>query len=67
MYEAIDERIKLLVSKTKYPCKYVILMGAILINGDHDMGSFTVTRRFEVLDLETNQSRDFSNALLPQA
>ena len=67
MYEAIDERVRLLVSKTKYPCKYVILMGAILINGDHDMGSFTSTRRFEILDLETNQTREFSSALLPEA
>lgn len=67
MYEAIDERVRLLVSKTKYPCKYVILMGAILINGDHDMGSFTVTRRFEIIDLETNQTREFSSVLLPEA
>ena len=67
MYEAIDERVRLLVSKTKYPCKYVILMGAILINGDHDMGSFTSTRRFEILDLETDQTREFSAALLPEA
>lgn len=67
MFEAIDERVRLLVSKTKYPCKYVILMGAILINGDHDMGSFTSTRRFEIIDLETNQTREFSAALLPDS
>lgn len=55
MYEAIDERILLLAEKTNYPCRYLILIGAILINGDHDMGSFTTTRRFEVVDLHTKE------------
>jgi hypothetical protein len=42
-----------LVDKTKYNCKYVILVGAILINSDSDMGSFTEFRRFDVIDLTT--------------
>lgn len=63
MYEAIDERIRLLVYKTKYPCKYVILMGAILINGDHDMGSFSSCRRFEVIDLQTNERKSLIGEL----
>jgi Limiting CO2-inducible proteins B/C beta carbonyic anhydrases len=63
MYEAIDDRIQLLVEKTKYPCKYVILMGAILINGDHDMGSFSSCRRFEIIDLETNERKDLHQLL----
>jgi hypothetical protein len=29
MYEAINDRIEELVSKTNYPCKYVVLIGAI--------------------------------------
>ncbi len=53
MYEAIDKRINELVEKTKYNCKYVILAGAILINSDSDMGSFTQIRRFDVIDLTT--------------
>jgi Limiting CO2-inducible proteins B/C beta carbonyic anhydrases len=58
IYEAIDSRIQELVAATKYNCKYVILMGAILINSDSDMGSFTETKRFEVINLETNQRQD---------
>ena len=53
IYEAIDKRINELVDKTQYNCKYVILVGAILINSDSDMGSFTEARRFEVLNLTT--------------
>lgn len=54
MYEAIDTRINELVNKTTYNCKFVILVGAILINSDSDMGSFTEVRRFDVIDLNTN-------------
>jgi hypothetical protein len=57
MYEAIDERIHLLAEKTNYPCRYLILMGGILINGDHDMGSFNACQRFDVIDLTTRESR----------
>ncbi len=53
MFEAIDKRIEELVAGTKYNCKYVILFGAILINSDTDMGSFTETRKLEVIDLKT--------------
>jgi len=53
IYEAIDKRINELVDKTNYNCKYVILVGAILINSDNDMGSFTEIRRFDVIDLTT--------------
>ncbi|MES2558129.1 MAG: hypothetical protein V4590_00195 [Bacteroidota bacterium] len=55
IYEAIDERINELVSQTHYHCKYVILMGAILINSDTDMGSYTSTKRFDVIDLTTGE------------
>jgi len=53
MYEAIRDRIEVLVSKTNYPCKYVILIGAIFINGDSDMGSFCTYKRFDYIDLAT--------------
>ncbi|MEK7725419.1 MAG: hypothetical protein AAB336_13785 [Acidobacteriota bacterium] len=55
MYEAIEERINIHAERTKYPCKYLILMGGILINGDFDMGSFNDCRRFEIIDLETGK------------
>ncbi|NBA85739.1 hypothetical protein GVN16_08215 [Emticicia sp. CRIBPO] len=55
MYEAIDERIQELVAKTSYPCRHVILIGGIFINGDKDMGSFCSYKRFEYLDLQTNE------------
>jgi hypothetical protein len=59
IYEAIDKRINELVSKTEYNCKYVVLMGAILINSDTDMGSFTSTKRFDVIDLKTKKCKSF--------
>jgi len=58
MYQAIDERMQLLVEHTDYPCKYLMLMGGILINGDHDMGSLTECRRFDVIDLESKEKKD---------
>lgn len=60
IYEAIDKRINELVEKTTYNCKYVILIGAILINSDNDMGSFTQAKRFDVIDL---QSKNKTNHL----
>lgn len=53
IFEAIDTRIQQLVSLTDFHCKYVILMGAVLINGDADVGSFSAARRFEVRDLQS--------------
>ena len=63
MYEAIEERINILAEKTEYPCQYLILMGGILINGDHDMGSFNACRRFEVIELATGKKRDLIEKL----
>lgn len=61
IYEAIDKRINELVAATKYNCKYVILMGAILINSDSDMGSYTSTKRFDVIDLAMNERTNYLN------
>ncbi|UFH57409.1 hypothetical protein LN737_14925 [Spirosoma sp. KNUC1025] len=58
IYEAIDERILELVSKTKYNCKYIILLGVIHINGDGDLGSFASARRFDVVDLVGKKTRN---------
>jgi len=58
IYEAIDKRINELVDKTTYNCKYVILVGAILINSDSDMGSFTEIRRFDVIDLKAKKKQN---------
>jgi hypothetical protein len=57
MYEAIDDRIEVLVKETQYPCKYVLLVGAIFINGDKDMGSFCQYKKFDCLNLETGERR----------
>ena len=64
MYEAIEERIDLLVSRTQYPCRYVALMGGILINADHDAGSFVASRRLRLLDSTTGGKEDLLAALL---
>lgn len=55
IYEAIDARIQELVAKTTYTCKYVLLMGAVLVNSDSDVGSFSATKRFDVIDLTTGK------------
>ncbi|BDC47917.1 hypothetical protein F183_A02330 [Bryobacterales bacterium F-183] len=60
MYEATAERIRTLVDHTKYPCRYVVLMGAILINGDHGAGSFACMRNPNILD---SQADSCENAL----
>lgn len=58
IYEAIDERINELVNKTNYNCSFIILVGAILINSDSDMGSFTQIRRFDIIDLNTKSRKN---------
>jgi hypothetical protein len=63
IYEAIDARIQDLVAQTKYNCKYVLLMGAVLINSDSDMGSFTSTKRFEVIELSTQKRTNLLDQL----
>lgn len=66
IYEAIDQRIEELVALTKYTCKYVILFGAIHINSDTDLGSYTSPKRFTVIDLATGEKServDIMNAL----
>lgn len=63
IYEAIDKRINELVEKTTYHCKYVILMGAVLINSDTDMGSYTSTKRFDLIDLATGVRTDLMEML----
>ncbi|PVD52992.1 hypothetical protein DC498_06390 [Terrimonas sp.] len=55
MYEAIDDRIEVLVKETHYSCKYVLLVGAVFINGDKEMGSFCQYKKFDCLNLETGE------------
>lgn len=57
IYEAIDERILELVAATNYNCKYVILMGGVMINSDSDVGSFSSAKRFDVINLKDNKSK----------
>lgn len=64
IYEAIDKRILELVSKTTYKCKYVILVGAILINSDTDMGSFNAVKRANLIMVATGEQRDIASALV---
>ena len=58
IYEAIHERIHTLVDATTYPCRYVFMVGAILINGDHDVGSFADPRHVHVRDRKTGETLD---------
>jgi len=58
IYEAIDKRINELVRMTEFHCRYVILVGNILINSDSDMGSFTSIKRFDIINVESQQIED---------
>ncbi|MBK8397495.1 MAG: hypothetical protein IPL26_19955 [Leptospiraceae bacterium] len=64
IYEAIDDRINTLVANTKYHCKYLILMGAILINSDSDMGSFSQPKRFDVINLATKEHKNYLSKII---
>lgn len=55
MYEAIDKRIEVLVKQTNYPCRYLILAGAIFINGDKEMGSFCQYKKLDCINLDTKE------------
>lgn len=59
IFAAIDKRVEELVSGTKYNCKYLLLFGAIHINGDTDMGSFNETRKFDVIHLKTGERKKY--------
>jgi hypothetical protein len=59
LYEAIERRIDVLVARTKYPCKHLVIMGGILINGDHDVGSLCDVRRFLHIDVATGHPTDW--------
>lgn len=63
MYEAIAERIDLLVSRTTFPARYLVRFGGILINGDDGAGSFSSARRVLLTDLTTGAHRDLKSAL----
>lgn len=67
IYEAIDRRIEELVAATQYNCRYVILMGAILINSDSDMGSFNCARKFDVINLKTNERQSLLHLMKPNS
>ena len=60
MYEAIERRIDTLVARTKYPCAHLILTGAVLINADHETGSFASLQRLHYVDVHTGARQDLS-------
>ncbi|MCX6141441.1 MAG: hypothetical protein NTX15_11565 [Candidatus Kapabacteria bacterium] len=59
IYEAIDRHIEELVARTTYNCKYLVLLGAIHINSDHNIGSFNEMRKFDVIDLKSGVREHF--------
>lgn len=64
IYEAIDQQISFLISKTDYPCKHLFQVGGIFVNGDKDMGSFSTFKRFEHHNLETKVKTDLMPAVM---
>jgi hypothetical protein len=67
MYAAIEERIDVLVSRTKYPCRYLVIMGGVLINSDHDVGSFCSLRRLICIDMAAERRVDWLDEFLDAA
>ena len=64
MYSAIEERIDMLASRTQFPCRYLVIMGGVLINSDYDVGSFCSFRRLLCVDLATGKREDWLDELL---
>jgi len=64
VYGAIEQRIDVLAARTTYPCRHLVIMGGVLINSDHDVGSFCCFRRLIHVDLETRQEEDWLPELL---
>ncbi|KEQ31781.1 hypothetical protein N180_11725 [Pedobacter antarcticus 4BY] len=54
MYEAIDEKIQDLISKSELGVRHVFIAGMILINGDFDQGAYYQYKRLEHLDTLNN-------------
>lgn len=50
VYDKTTERLRQIVSMTKFPCPRLVLVGGMVINGDHDMGMFFDVRRFVHID-----------------
>ena len=67
MYAAIEKRIDVLALRTEFPCRYLVIMGGVLINSDHDVGSFCSFRRLVCIDLTTGQREDWLDELLDAA
>jgi hypothetical protein len=58
LFNAIENRVNELATKTDYPCKHIILVGGIIINSDYDAGSYFECRTFKIIDTETGISKD---------
>ena len=64
VYAAIEQRIDLLLARTSFPCRHVVVMGGVLINSDHDIGSFCSFRRLVCIDVPTGRRADWLPNLL---
>ncbi len=54
-FDAIDERIRLLIEKTSFSGNHIFLLGGIIINCREKFGSFFSLRKSEVLDPVTKR------------
>lgn len=55
-FEAIDERLRLLISKTEFKGNHIFLLGGIIINCREKFGSFISLRNNEVLNPVTKKA-----------
>jgi hypothetical protein len=55
IFEASSRQIDHLINHTEFLGRYLFVVGAIIINGDREYGSFQELRRFDRLDLQTKE------------
>ncbi len=55
IYEEIDQQIDRLISAADFNCSTLIKAGGIFINSDREMQAYWAERRFEIVDLESEQ------------
>lgn len=63
MAEAVTARIDVLVAATRFPARWLVRVGGILVNGDAGVGACSVLRRATLTDLETGTEHDLRPAL----
>lgn len=55
LLEASEKMINEMIVKTHFLGKYLFIIGAVIVNGDWNIGSYIEVRRFDCIDVETKK------------